>query len=129
MARYAYLDSSAVAKLLVSEPETEELERGLLDFDGLVSSRLTESEAHRASRRRSRRLLQQASDVFESIVLVDVTPAILKRAGALAPPELRTLDAIHLATALALNIGDLDFITYDVSLARAARAHGLIVRP
>ena len=58
---------------------------------------------------------------------LEVTPAILKRAGALGPTDLRTLDAIHLATALGLGLADLEFLTYDARLARAARAQGLDV--
>ena len=56
-----------------------------------------------------------------------MTAAVLKRAGTIGPGDLRTLDAIHLATALGLGLADLEFLTYDVRLARAARAHGLDV--
>jgi len=126
MARYAYLDASAIVKLVVAEPETTALERTLVDRAGLFTSRLGAAEVIRAARRRSnRRVLQQTDEVLDALVLMDVTPPILKRAAALAPDDLRTLDAIHLATALSVGIPDLDFVTYDDRLARAARSHGL----
>lgn len=57
-------------------------------------------------------------------------PAIARAAGDLAPFSLRTLDAIHLASALARG-PELDaFLTYDDRLAEAARSLGLpVVRP
>jgi predicted nucleic acid-binding protein len=128
MLRYAYLDASAIVKLVVAEPETAALEQDVINRPGLVSSRLGAVEVRRAARRSGqRRILQRAEDVFESIVFVEVTPTILDRAGALAPEDLRTLDAIHLATAEALNISPLDVISYDGRLAEAAKAHGLSV--
>jgi hypothetical protein len=128
MARYAYLDASTIVKLVVAEPETAALERDLADRDGLLSSRLGAAEVLRAARRHpNRRVLQQTDDVLDALVLMDVTPPILKRAAALAPDDLRTLDAIHLATALSVGIPDLDFLTCDRRLADAARAQGLSV--
>ena len=128
MPRYAYLDSSAIVKLVVAEPETASLERDLAARAGLFCSRLGAAEVLRAARRRSnRRVIQQTDDVLDALVLMDVTAAILTRAAGLAPDDLRTLDAIHLATALSVGIADLDFLTYDDRLARAARAHGLDV--
>lgn len=128
MARYAYLDASAIVKLVVAEPETAALERDLADRDGLFSSRLGAAEVLRAAHRRSnRRVLQQTDDVLDALVLMDVTPPILKRAATLTPDDLRTLDAIHLATALSVGVPDLDFLTYDRRLAEAAKAQGLSV--
>ena len=128
MPGYAYLDASAIVKLVVAEPETAALERDVAGRIALLSSRLSATEVLRAARRHPlRRVLQQAEDVLDSFVLMEVTSAILKRAGALGPTDLRTLDAIHLATALGLGLANLEFLTYDVRLARAARAHGLSV--
>jgi uncharacterized protein len=126
VARYAYLDASAIVKLAHRERETDAVERLILDHDGLLSSRLSEVEVARAiGRAPEKRLLQHVAEVFEAIVLIDVTRAIVRRAAALTGGDLRALDAIHLATALSVNIADLDFIAYDMRLARAARAHGL----
>jgi len=128
VAAYAYLDASAIVKLVVVEAHTAEVERAAANRSALLSSRLSATEVLRAARRQPhRRVLQQVEDVLESFVLLDVTAAILKRAAALNPTELRTLDAIHLATALSLGLAELDFVTYDARLATAARLHGLRV--
>jgi len=125
---YAYLDASAIVKLVVAEPETAALERDAADRTALLSSRLSATEVVRAARRQPHcRVLQQAEEVLKSFVFLEVTPAILRRAAVLGPADLRTLDAIHLATALSLGLADLDFLTYDARLARAARTHGLSV--
>ena len=128
MAAYAYLDASAIVKLVVAEAHTADVERDAATRTALLSSRLSATEVRRAARRQpSRRVLQQVEEVMESFVLLDVTAAILKRAATIDPTELRTLDAIHLATALSLGFADLDFVTYDTRLAAAARSHGLRV--
>ena len=100
------------------------------EYEGVVSSRLSELEVARTiARERDSRLLQAIEEVFEAIVFTDITRPIIRQAAALQPRELRSLDAIHVATALSVNIADLDFVTYDSRLARAARAHGLTCRP
>ena len=128
MSGYAYLDASAIVKLVVAETHTAEVERDAASRSALLSSRLSATEVLRAARRQPhRRVLQQVEEVLESFVFLDVTAAILKRAAMLDPPELRTLDAIHLATALSLGLAELDFFTFDARLATAARSHGLSV--
>jgi predicted nucleic acid-binding protein len=117
-----YLDASALVKLIVSEPESAALIEFLRGRPDRVSSALSLVEVPRALRRarfgaaerqRARRLLTR-------IALLDVDRRILATAAAFEPPELRTLDAIHLATALAVG-DDLDgFVTYDRRLAAAA---------
>ena len=129
MPSFAYLDASAIVKLVVAEIETGGLERDLANRSGLITSRLGAAELIRAaSRAHSRRVLQQAEEVLESFVLVDVSTAVLNRAARLQPSTLRTLDAIHLATAGSLDLAPLDFVTYDDRLAAAAAAHGLRVK-
>jgi predicted nucleic acid-binding protein len=126
---FAYLDASAIVKLVVAEPETAALERDLSARPGLVTSRLGAAELLRAAGRSStRRVLQQVEDVLESFVLIEVTAAILDRAARLQPWTLRTLDAIHLSTAAGLDLAGLEFITYDARLADAAAHHGLRVK-
>ena len=128
MPGYAYLDASAIVKLVFAEQETDALERNLADRVALLSSRLSATEVLRAARRGAhRRALQQAEETLDSFVFLEITPAILKRAASFDQAELRTLDAIHLATALSLDAADVDFLTYDARLAGAARAHGLDV--
>ena len=130
--RYAYLDSSAIVKLVAREAETAALEHDLADRDGLLTSGLSLAEVTRAVGRVKRpKLLQRVADVFDALVLVDVTRPILMDAATIPPAELRSLDAIHLATARSLHGddgNDLDFITYDDRLAKAARAADLTVR-
>ena len=128
MPGYAYLDASAIVKLVVAEAQTPHIERDAATRKALLSSRLSATEVMRAARRQpQRRVLQQVEDVLESFVLLDVTAAILSHAAMLSPGELRTLDAIHLATALSLGLPNLDFLTFDIRLATAARTHGLRV--
>ena len=128
MPSYAYLDVSAIVKLVVAEPETSALEQDAAGRDGLITSRLAVTEVLRAVRRAGlRRAIRTAEDVFDSLVLVDVTRAILARAAAVLPPDLRSLDAIHLATAAGLELPNLSFVTYYGRLAAAAERAGLIV--
>jgi predicted nucleic acid-binding protein len=131
MGAIAYVDSSALLKLVVREPETPALESDLATRDGLVTSRLAIVECRRAARRVTNApMLKRVDHVLEAVYLLDVTPAILEQAAALDPPALRSLDAIHLATALSIGDTALDVITYDGRLADATRAAGLpVVQP
>jgi uncharacterized protein len=125
-APYAYVDTSALVKLVVAEAETAALEHDLAARAGLLCSALGATELLRACQRGlPRRYLGQVDEVVSALVLLDVTPAILSRAAALAPADLRTLDAIHLATVLSLDDSTVEIVTYDARMARAARAHGL----
>jgi uncharacterized protein len=124
----AYLDASAFVKLLVQEPETPALQASLLGRRGLVASRLTLLEAQRAVRRRPRAaLISTFEDLMNATVLVEIDASTIERAAAIEPPMLRSLDAIHLATALSFGAPDISVITYDRRLADAARANGLTV--
>ena len=124
----AYLDSSALVKLMVREDETAALEADLLDRDGLVTSSLAMVECRRAAARAgNRRVLQRVSDVLDAVYLLDLTSPVLEQAASLRPAPVRSLDAIHIATALSIGEADLDLITYDDRMAEAARANGLRV--
>jgi uncharacterized protein len=127
----AYLDSSAVLKLVVQEDETSALEADLAGRDGLLTSWLAVVECRRAARRAgSRRVLQRLEDVFEAVYLLDLTPSIIERAASIDPPTVRSLDAIHLATALSIGDAELDLVTYDEWMAESARMNRLpVVQP
>ena len=126
MPGYAYVDASAIVKLLLPEKETSALEHALLQYHAILTSRVGCTEVTRVSRRHGTRpVLQQAEQVLESFVVLELTAAILDRAALLSPPSLRTLDAIHLASASSLQMPKLDFITYDSQLAAAADTVGL----
>jgi uncharacterized protein len=124
-----YLDSSAIIKLVVAEPESAALLGELGAWPETVSSALARLEVLRAIRRSAsgESVSRRAHAVLERIGLVRIDDAILEKAASLEPPALRSLDAIHLATALSLG-SDLGAIAaYDLRLARAARALGLRV--
>lgn len=121
-----YLDSSAIVKLVLREPETAELVQVVQAGPEVVSSNLAWTEVLIATRRAGRSTAR-AERVLESIALVPIDDGILREAAALGPKDLRTLDAIHLATVLSLSPDVGTMITYDVRQAHAASAHGLKV--
>ncbi len=124
-----YVDTSALAKLVIDEAESVAFNRWIdVRRDAhMVSSALTVTELHRAARRVDGEACTQADRVLTSVHLRRITRAILSEASKLNPVGLRSLDAIHLATALELR-GDLDgILTYDDRLAEAAVEHGLDV--
>jgi predicted nucleic acid-binding protein len=121
-----YLDSSALVKLVVTEPESSALMEFLRSQSERVSSAVALVEVPRALRRAgfgaSER--RRSREVMARIALVDVDRRILAAAAAVDPPALRTLDAIHLATALAVREDLATIVTYDRRLAAAAeRVH------
>ena len=124
-----YLDSSALVKLALQEAETAALRRFLRSRPVRVSSALARAEVLRAVRRSDPRpvAVRAARRVLAGVTLLAVNDAILERAATLDPLPLRTLDAIHLASALALG-HELDgLVTYDERLAEAARAQHITV--
>ena len=128
MQRFAYLDSSAVAKLFLPEPERSALESALLEKRGLFTSRLALTECGRIVTRLGREVTDAfIEDVFGPFVLIDLSSDILRAASGVLPSGLRSIDAIHVVTALSLGEPSLEVITYDRRMAEAARAHGLTV--
>ena len=122
--RATYLDSSAIVKLAVAEPESAALRRYLRRRRSLVSSALAKTEVARALLPFGEPAVQRGHDVLDRLELIRVSDRILTASGSLAPAELRTLDAIHLATAQQLG-GDLArVVTYDERLRAAAAATG-----
>jgi predicted nucleic acid-binding protein len=122
----AYVDASAFVKLIVPERESRVL---LAATDGwqLASSALLQVEAVRAVRRRAPDREAATRKRLGSVEMVDIGPAIREAACTLGDRQLRSLDAIHLATALSLGDHVGAFFTYDERLAAAAQAHGLPV--
>ncbi len=123
-----YLDSSAIVKLVVTEPESSALRGYLARHAERVSSGLARVEVLRALRRTgsSQAVLHHAARILERIALVAVDEPILHDAAALEPRPLRSLDAVHLATALSLD-GLEAVVTYDRRLHDAAAEAGLQV--
>ena len=121
-----YLDSSAIVKLVAREPETPELVKAVRADPAVISSALAWTEVIRAVRR-ARGRIARAREVLEGIALVPVDEGILQGAADLAPVGLRTLDAIHVATALTLGEDVASLVTYDGRLAEAAATAGIQV--
>ncbi|WBB93893.1 type II toxin-antitoxin system VapC family toxin [Verrucosispora sp. WMMC514] len=128
-----YLDSAAVIKLLRREPGTEELVSWLNDRSSasLVSSVLAEVEVSRALRRAAPQALVGVPTVLSRLYRVEIDATVRATAAAYQEPLLRTLNAIHLATAeiLAQQAGAdfVAFVTYDRRLLDAAKSIGLPV--
>ena len=121
-----YLDSSAFVKLAVEEPETRALRAFLAERDGRrVSSALLRTESLRAVRQLGGDVLSTVREGLRRVDLVAIDDRILDAAGTLEPRVLRTLDAIHLATALAVGDDLETVVTYDERMAAGARLLGL----
>ena len=121
-----YLDSSAIVKLVAREPETLALVEAVRADPEVVSSALAWTEVIRAVRR-ARGRVDRAREVLEGIALAPIDEAILRGAADLSPVGLRTLDAIHIATALTLAEDLTTFVAYDTRLTEAAAAAGIAV--
>lgn len=121
-----YLDTSAFVKLVVEEPRSGALRSYLGRERGRrVSSALLRAEAVRAVRHLGPEALGRTRQALRAIDLVAVADQILDAAGSLEPRIVRTLDAIHLATAASLG-DDLDaIVTYDARMIEGARLLGL----
>ena len=119
-----YLDSSAIVKLVVNEPESIALRRFLGDRNPLVSSALARAEVSRAVLPLGSPTQEAAQQVLNRIDLLRVTNRILNIAGTLQPDSIRTLDAIHLASALSLENTLANFVCYDRRLSQAAANRG-----
>lgn len=131
-----YFDSSALVKLYVPEPGRQALVLWLVDSKiTRACSTLVHTEVERALRKNAQdESLQQSLNeltlTLKGFVLLPVSQAILRTSGWLEPVSLRSLDAIHLATALTLR-PELDgLVTYDNRLTEAARFHGInVIQP
>jgi len=122
-----YLDSAAVVKLVHAEAESAAL-RGWLDEraeTGWISSVLTEIESFRALARYAPDAVSRLPAVLDQIELINLDPPIRILAQAVQPATVRSLDAIHLGTALHARHALTSFITYDKRLLDAAMAAGL----
>jgi len=121
-----YLDSSAFVKIVVNETETAAV-RMYLARNGVrrVSSALLRTESLRAVRHLGPDALATVREGLRRVDLIAIDDRILDSAGILEEQVLRTLDAIHLATAMAVG-DDLDaIVTYDERMVEAARLLGL----
>lgn len=125
--RATYLDSSAIVKLAVREPESAALRRFLRRRTPLVSSALARVEVGRALLPLGPVAIRRGGEVLARLDLLRVGERVLSAAAGLEPPELRSLDAIHLASAQHLGVDLARIVTYDARMAAAARRMGLSV--
>ena len=122
--RSTYLDSSAIVKLAVEEPESAALRKYLRRRRPLVSSTLARTEVARALLPLGAAAVRRGQDVLARVELVRINDRVLAAAGTLLPFELRTLDAIHLATAQQLGSDIARVVTYDQRMAEVAEVLG-----
>jgi predicted nucleic acid-binding protein len=122
-----YLDTSALGRVLLDEPDAPAIRHELGRFDRHLSSRLLGVELRRLGQREG--MLVHAEELLSGKLLIPIDEEILTSAETLTPSTVATLDAIHLATALRLaSENELDAImTYDKRLATGAKEHGIAV--
>jgi uncharacterized protein len=122
-----YLDSAAVVKLVHAEAESPALRAWLGERadTGWVSSVLVEIESFRALARYAPEAATRLYPVLDQIDLIDLSPRVRILAQTIRPVTVRTLDAIHLGTALSIRRSLTSFATYDKRLLDAAMAAGL----
>jgi uncharacterized protein len=121
----AYLDSSAVVKLIVSEAESPALQKWIDGRPRVASCALAITEVPRALRHLGPDMLARARDELRTFELIAVDDRLLETAATLDPTILRSLDAIHLAAAVSLG-ADLDVVvSYDMRMLEGARILGL----
>jgi predicted nucleic acid-binding protein len=126
--RLVYLDTSAFVKLVIPEPETAALVTALTTKARLVASEILEVEALRAARRATGDDGATAARAqLAGVRLLPLTDQIRRQACELEPATLRSLDAIHIATALDLGERLACIYAYDTRMATAASDAGLRV--
>jgi predicted nucleic acid-binding protein len=125
--RATYIDSSALVKLAVRELESAALRRYIRRRRPLGSSALARTEVARALLSLGPQAIQRGHDVLDRVDLIRINDRILNAAMAMLPIDVRSLDAIHLATAQLLGDELARIVTYDDRMAAAAKDLGLTV--
>ncbi len=119
-----YLDSSALVKLAVREPESTALRRYIRRRRPLVVSALARTEVTRALLSLGPDAVRRGHEVLARVDLLRVNDRVLNAAGSMLPAELRSLDAVHLATAQQLGADLARIVTYDDRMTAAAKGLG-----
>jgi predicted nucleic acid-binding protein len=120
-----YLDSSAIVKLVIEEPESLALRSYLRRRRPLISSALARTEVQRALMFEGAEGLARGRAVLERLDLIRLNDRLLDAAGTISRVNLRSLDALHLATAQSLGIDVSQLVTYDERMIDAARDVGV----
>lgn len=121
--RMIYLDTSAAIKALIAEDDTKQVRALFGGDEQLISSRLLAVELHAVAQRR-RLEADAVSELIDHVALVSLSDDVAERAIVLRS-GLRTLDALHLATAIDIDDIVTAFAAYDIELRRAASRAGL----
>ena len=122
-----YLDSSALVKLVVQEPESEALRLYLRRSSHRISCVLARVEVVRAVRPQGQKAESRARKLLENVSLIRIDEELLDSAASLGGESLRSLDAIHLAAAQALGDELGEVVTYDLRMIEAATSLDLPV--
>ena len=121
-----YLDTSALVKLVLRESESDEL-RTFVGAREMVSSQLARTELIRAIAREQPESVPEAEDLVSEMTLIALSRLLTAQAAWMKPPALRSLDALHVATAASM-AGDLEvLVTYDRRMVEAGQMAGLPV--
>ena len=122
-----YLDTSALVKLLIHEPESDALIRFIDESQSqMVTSLIARVELTRAVSRVDDTLDSDISNLLSKQVLLPLTHSIMLRAAYLQPFGIRSLDAIHLATAIEIHPYLASLLSYDNRMVDGARSFGLV---
>jgi len=122
-----YLDSSALLKLLFEESESSALASWIAEHSDtpMVSSELAKVEVVRATRRLDAAVVPAARTLVSQLDLISINGGLIEEAADVGEPLLRTLDAIHLASALSIRNELTAFVAYDTRLLAAAQDVGI----
>jgi predicted nucleic acid-binding protein len=123
----AFVDTSAYVKLVLGEPEAPALDRALRAWSAHAGSTLLRVEAERACARYGEEWVARAREGLGGYALLPIDDGVVRAAATVPPATLRTLDAIHLATALSVGHRLGVLFSYDERLCDAARAAGIAV--
>jgi len=122
-----YFDSSALVKIVIQEPESKALAAWVEGKERLVACELVRVEVVRAVRLSDPAAVPRAYQAIETLALVRLDDALYGVAADLDPPFLRSLDAVHLAAAIAVGSELAGVVTYDARMQDGARQLGLQV--
>jgi predicted nucleic acid-binding protein len=122
-----YLDASALVKLVAPEAESDAMASFVADHRSQSTSVVGLVEVRRAAVRRPGVTEARVDNVLVRVIGIAFDPEVAATAATIGPAALRTLDAIHLASAAALGTDLEAFVTYDLRLADAAQALGMRV--
>jgi predicted nucleic acid-binding protein len=121
----AYLDASALVKLVLPEHETDALRKALPAWGRRATSRIAVVEVLRAVLRRDPTIVPETRRLLSHLSLLTITDRSLVGAVAVPPPELSSIDALHVASAVQLGGSLGAFVSYDTRQLNAAESLGL----